>query len=249
MQPMRISFAGGGTALTVRVDEPEALGPALAALGLRPPSPVVVVVGGAGGLSRAERDALRPLFTEGLAPAVEALGAVAVDGGTASGVMALLGEARSSTGGSFPLVGVAAGGTVAVPDGPAPRAGAADLEPHHTGFVLVPGEDWGAEAQWIVRTATTLAGGSPSVTVLVNGGDVAYDDVRRSVEASRPVLAVAGTGRTSDELVAALRGQPADARAIALVSSGLVREAPGDDPIALRRLLINVLRDKLGAGQ
>jgi hypothetical protein len=81
--------------------------------------------------------------------------------------------------------------------------------------------------------------------VVVNGGDIAYEDVRRSVEARRPVLAVAGSGRTADQLVAALGGHPADERATALAGSGLLRAVPGADPAEMRRLLAVVLQ---GAG-
>jgi SLOG in TRPM, prokaryote len=217
------------------------LGDALAAVGLVAPRPVVVLVGGAAGLSAAVEEELRPLFTGGLVPALESLEAVAVDGGTRSGVMALLGEARSRLRASFPLVGVAADGTVRVPGDGMAREDAADLEPHHTHVVLVPGQDWGAESPWIAQTATALAAGGPSVTVVVNGGDIAYEDVRRSVDARRPVLAVTGTGRTADELGAALAGRAADERADALAHSGLVRAVPATDPVAVRALLERVM--------
>jgi hypothetical protein len=65
------------------------------------------------------------------------------------------------------------------------------------------------------------------VTVLVNGGDTAWEDVRHSVEAGRPAIAVAGSGRTADRLAQALRGEIADERAIALSASGLLRAEGG----------------------
>jgi hypothetical protein len=58
----------------------------LAELGLRPPRPVVVLVGGADGLDDAGLARLRPLFEEGLAPLADSLGACVVDGGTDAGV-------------------------------------------------------------------------------------------------------------------------------------------------------------------
>jgi hypothetical protein len=48
-----------------------------------------------------------------------------------------------------------------------------DLSRSRPVLVLVPGLDWGDEARWLVRLASALADGAPSVTVLVNGGDVA----------------------------------------------------------------------------
>ena len=95
------------------------------------------------------------------------------------------------------------------------------LEANHTHFVVVPGENWGDETPWIARTATVLAGAAPSITVLINGGQIAYSDVQRSVEAGRPVFVVAGSGRTADVFVGALAGAPADERAAALVGVGI----------------------------
>lgn len=224
---------GAGAAVCVRVDVPGDLPAALAAGGLPNARPVLVLVGGAGGLSAAERARLTPLFAHGLVPAVERTGAAVVDGGTDSGVMRLLGEARAASRGAFPLVGVVAEETVRLPDGGAARDDAADLEAHHTLFVVVPGADWGSEAPWIQRTATQLARTAPSMTVLVNGGDIAFGDAFLSVEAGRPVLVIAGSGRSADQIAAALRGEPADARARELAASHLVSQVDVDDPEAL----------------
>lgn len=236
-------FEDGRTARAVHVKNSSELPVALAALGLQPPRPVVVIVGGAGGLKTADLDRLRPLFESGLAPVITGLGAVAIDGGTWSGVMRLLGEARSAAGAGFPLVGVAAVGTVTLPGGQPPQDDAAELDPHHSHFILVPGEDWGAEAAWIAQVATALARDRPSATVVVNGGDIAYADVQRSLDAGRPVLTVAGSGRTADELAAALHGDPADARAVALAESDLVEAVPADDPNRLARTLAAALAE------
>nr|WP_006245941.1 hypothetical protein [Mycolicibacterium tusciae] len=79
--------------------------------------------------------------------------------------------------------------------------------------------------------------GTRSITVLINGGQVAYRDVEQSVEAGRRVLIVSGSGGTADVFTAALTGAPADARAAALIESGLIRSAPMDDPEAIAELL------------
>jgi hypothetical protein len=239
--PFPLHFAGGRTAMALRVDQPSELPAALAALGLQAPRPVLVLVGGAGGLDRADLDRLRPLFGAGLIPAVTRLGAAAIDGGTWSGVMRLLGEAYSGAGADFPLIGVAAAGTVRLPDGQPPRDDAAPLDPNHSHFVLVPGDEWGAEAGWIAQVATNLVDDEPSVTVVVNGGEIAYSDVEHSLDAGRPVLTVAGSGRCADQLAAAVDGGPADERAVALVKSGLVQAVPADDPARLASVLASVL--------
>ena len=103
------------------------------------------------------------------------LGLVAIDGGTWSGVMRLFGEVRSDADLDFPLLGVAAVGTVMLPGAQPRQDDAAGLDPDHSHFLLVPGDEWGAEAGWIARVATVLAGDTPSATVLINGGEIAID--------------------------------------------------------------------------
>jgi hypothetical protein len=239
--PFEIRFDDARTAAGVRVHDPGRLRDALAAVRLHPPRPVLVLVGGAGGMGAPYAEQVRETFRSGVVPVVQRLGAVALDGGTRSGVMRLLGETRTEAGASFPLVGVVASGTVRLPGEPATGEDRAELDPGHTHVLLVPGEDWGAESPWLARAATELAGPSPSVTVLLNGGAIAYSDVGLSLEAGRPVLTVEGSGRTADELARALRGRPADPRAVALVRSGLVRAVPVDDPSALGRLVAAAL--------
>src|SRR5215208_6911025 len=116
------------------------------------------------------------------------------------------------------------------------------LEPNHSHFVLVPGTVWGDETPWLAAVATTLAGTQESATLLLNGGEISWADVEASVAAGRPVVAVAGSGRTADALAAAVRGMPGDRRAAGLAASGLVHAADLADRRAIERLLLDLLR-------
>jgi len=164
-----------------------------------------------------------------------------VDGGTDSGVMWLLGQARAEAGATFPLIGVAATDTVTLPaEAAIPQA--APLEPHHTHFILVPGSAWGDEAPWLARVASMLADGVSSMTLLVNGGDIAWQDVSESVAAGRPVLVIAGSGRTADTLADALRREATDERAAELAQTGLLHAADlGADSAVLNRAIEGLL--------
>lgn len=244
--PFPIGFQGGQTATAVRVDQPSDLSAALAALGLQAPRLVVVLIGGAGLMDAHDLDRLRSLFERSLVPVAERLGLVVIDGGTDAGVMRLIGRARTRAAATFPLVGVPAAGTVRFPGKhwrarrrwPLKHPGGPrrwPLDAHHPHSVLVPGAAWGDEAPWIARVGTVLAGGWPSVTVLVNGGDISYTDVACSLRVGRPVLAVAGSGRAADQLASAARGGPADERAVRLAASGLVEVVDADDLAALDR--------------
>lgn len=219
----KVGFSNGLSSYAVRVHRLTELPVALHKLGLNDSRPTLVVVGGAGEVSDTDMTRLRPLFVEALTPAAEALGAFVVDGGTDAGVMRLTGQAHTGARAAFPLIGVAATGTVTLPGTPPPRPDAASLEPNHTHFVLVPGSEWGDDSPWLPRVTSVLAKGMPSVTVVVNGGENTWKDISQSVEAGRQVIAVAGSGRAADALADALRGEPADGRAKELVASGLVQ--------------------------
>ncbi|MGB8505009.1 hypothetical protein, partial [Mycobacterium sp.] len=75
----------------------------------------------------------------------------------------------------------------------------------------------------------------------INGGEIAYSDAERSVQAGRRVVVIAGSGRTADVIAQALAGTGADERSQALTETGLVRSVPVDDPAALAKLLAGFL--------
>ena len=232
--------AGRGVPVRARVPHPSAIGVVLERWGLGP-CPVVVVVGGAGGAGDDSVAMLCDLFRAVLLPAVERSGAAVVDGGTDAGVMRALGRARTVDDHRFPLVGVAAEGTLAGGDGTGPDV--AEPEPNHTHLVLVPGVAWGDESPWLDEVAHRLAGASPSLTVVVNGGEITYADVAHSLVRRRPVLVLAGTGRTADAVAGARAGREADPRARAIAASPLTQIAAVDDPDDVARRLGDALED------
>lgn len=199
-KPFSITFSNGLGAIVVRVHRPSNLRIAINNLKLGLPKPTLVLVGGAGELSNDDIERLHPLFMEILAPLAERFDMYVVDGGTNAGVMRLMGQARTKIRATFPLVGVAAIGTVVLPNVDSSNPEASPLESNHTHFILVPGTNWGDESTWIDKVASVLAENEPSGTVLVNGGEIARKDVDNSLAAGRPVVVIAGTGRLADEL-------------------------------------------------
>jgi SLOG in TRPM, prokaryote len=215
-----VDFPNHRSATAVRVKSIDELPRALRALGLTS-RPTLVLVGGADGLTGAALDQLRALFVDTIAPIVEEAGAQVIDGATDSGVVQLIGTARAQLELRFPLIGVAAIGNVAVP-GEVPGPDAAQLEPNHSHFLLVAGEGWGEESPWIAHLASALANGRPSLTLLVNGGEISWTDISASIAEGRLIVAVAGSGGTADAVAAHLLGTQADQRIEALASSGLL---------------------------
>ncbi len=152
--------------------------------------PVLVLVGGANGMGDADLARFGDVLP-GLVALLDEVGAAVVDGGTDSGVMRALGRARVAARGGFPLIGVVADGV------------SATFEPNHTAIVLVPGARWGDEVPWLGEVARRVCGPEPSVTVLVNGGAIAFADAELSLAHGRPLVVVRGTGRTADAIAAA----------------------------------------------
>jgi hypothetical protein len=194
----------------------------LSASAIKTSHPVLVCVGGAAGVAEHEAAALADLLTDHVIPFVDKMSVTIVDGGTDSGVMHLIGQARAAINGSFQLVGVAAAGTVQVPDAAEPRSNdAAEIEPHHTHIVLVPGDSWGDETPWLSAVAATIAADMPSATLVINGGAITLDDALASVRARRPVIVLAGSGRAADEIAGAKAGHPAGDPAQEIANSPL----------------------------
>jgi TRPM family ion channel len=225
---------------TVPVSDLAELRSAVRSLARPEGGPVIVLVGGASGLAGPAVEAVARLFREHLVPALDRWGGLVVDGGTDAGVMQLIGRARAAQDAAFILVGVAAAGTVSHAGQEDPSVDT-ELEPNHSMVLLVPGDSWGDEAPWIAAVPTELAPGRPSATLLVNGGSIAFDDADLSVAAGRPVVVVAGSGRTSDEIAAAVAGRAATQRAVALAASSLVRVAELADPASVVRALADAL--------
>lgn len=220
--PVAVHFPNGTLAYAIYPESEADLVGTLQELGLTQEQPTLVVIGGASKLSAADFARVQQLFTDVLAPLAQKWKAAVIDGGTDAGVMRLMGQARQQIGGDFPLIGVAPIDLASLPTQVEAGSDAAPLEQNHTHFVLVPGSNWGDESQWIAQLATALAGHHPSVTVLINGGEVTWRDALQSVKADREILVIAGSGRTADILAAAVRGNSTDERAAALVASGLV---------------------------
>ncbi len=193
-------------ALKIAILQPSAIPTAIRSLGLQGNQPVMVLIGGAGGISKAVVSSIQATLKL-IAGAAEQHGATIVDGGTQSGIMATIGKIRTEGGFGFPLIGVAAEGTVTWP-GRKHRMGKKlfrrknleSLDPNHSHFILVPGKNWGDESIWITEVATQLAGHKPSIAILINGGQIAREqDIPNHIKAGRPVLVIEGTGRAADE--------------------------------------------------
>jgi alkanesulfonate monooxygenase SsuD/methylene tetrahydromethanopterin reductase-like flavin-dependent oxidoreductase (luciferase family) len=108
--------------------------------------------------------------------------------------------------------------------------------------VLVPGDEWGDESAWIAQVADTVSGGLTSVTLLVNGGSISlHQDVPNSLQRSRPVLVMAGSGRTADMIAAALEGSQTSHELTSMINTGLIRAVQLNDDMHAIEIALKAL--------
>jgi predicted Rossmann-fold nucleotide-binding protein len=182
-----------------RVDLPEAV----SELELKGRYPVIVLVGG-------EIDKVHAAATQQALQTIsrmaQQLHAIVICGGTNMGVMAAIGQIREQNHHNFPLVGIAPEELVTWPGGPKSTKflwwgnERRQLEIHSSHFILVPGGNFGDESAWICDAATLLSQQHRSVTILINGGDVARTEIDLSLEKGRRVIVISRTGHLADSL-------------------------------------------------
>ncbi len=204
-----IDFPDGGRALSVEAGPEASPRDLLDELGIHTPGALVVVVGAADSLEPSIVPWLIQQFSRGLAVAATKTDALLIDGGTASGAMAVLGEAVAARQPRPDLLGVAPLSKVTYPDGPPADGERVALEPNHTHFVLADVGDWGQETALLFQLADELADGVPVAVVLVGGGPVAREEVLHAVRRDWPLLIVTGTGGVADNLAGFVAGRQA----------------------------------------
>jgi hypothetical protein len=247
MEKSTISFENGSRAVVVTAPRDASARAILDALGIVSPSAVILLFGGAAGLDDSRKAHLATLFAEGVTPVAAELGALIIDGGTQSGVMAIMGEAVAQHPGKCQLLGIAPKGKIAHPEivgAPAVSDGA-PLEPHHSHFVLVESAEWGGETTTMLKVARAF--NAPIVAVLVNGGAIAADEALQSVRNGWPLLVLEGSGRFADELSAAVRdGQPAKSVEVSEIArSGRMTLFHVDDAaLALKTQLLRIFNQE-----
>jgi hypothetical protein len=194
-------FPNGHLAVAVRTDAEVDPAAVAEVLKLSTSSGVLLLSGGASLMSEEVLDRLSPLFTAvGETLAQEQI--TVIDGGTQAGVMALMGEALAKAGRTAPYIGVLPAHAEVEPGGP---HGEDILEPHHSHFVLIESDEWGSESRVMCDLATHLADQAPSLVLLVNGGEIALQDIEWNVQQGREIIVLAGSGRLADEIAEVVR--------------------------------------------
>ncbi len=226
----------------------ERAGALLARAGLgAAPQPVIVVCGGADDLGGSQLAVARETLGPAISAAASLTGAAVVDGGTASGVMALIGDERARDPAAMTvLLGVAPAGRVE--HAGVSGDGRALLEHHHTHVVLANSDEWGGETALLMALAEQLARDSPIVMVLAGGGEGTRSELLEGVARGWPLFVIEGTGGIADEVAAALRStQPGRFAAAGELARRLLRRPRGQPPL-LRELTGGDVRVIAGDG-
>ena len=197
----------------IRPDVFDDLAEGLNLLGFPDKHPAIVIVGGAGGMSEDDIEKVQAFFETRLIPFATSKNAVIIDGGTDSGVMAAAGRAVKNSGNAIPLIGVAAREVEMIET---------FFEQNHSHFILCPGSHWGDEAEWIAATASAISGSLSRVAIMINGGQIAWEDARLNIEYGSPVLIAEGSGRTADVIAETSIGMKFEPKALALIRTGKI---------------------------
>jgi hypothetical protein len=193
----RIVFPNGNPALCLRAPEDAEAGSIIAALELPAPRPLLILNGGTAALDTRISEYLSNLFTAAAQTVIENSITV-ITGATNAGIFALFGQALEKAGRlSAPCIGVTSGG----------QAGLADLEPHHSHFVLVEVADWSGATPLMYRLAPALAGVCPSLALFAAGGTITLDEMQENVAQRREMILIKGSLGYSDAVAAAHLGE------------------------------------------
>lgn len=244
MRKDTIMFANGNRAVVVTAPRDASTKAILDVFEFASPRAVILLFGGAGGLDESRKSHLATLFVEGVIPVAAEMGVLIIDGGTQSGIMAIMGEAVARSREAVQLLGIAPKGKITNPEiaGASKILEGASLEPHHSHFVLVECNKWGGETMKMFEVARAF--NAPIVAILVNGGAIATDEALQSVRNGWPLLVIEGSGRLADKLSAAVHDAQfaKSAEVSEIARSGLVTLFHVDDAastlkIRLRRML------------
>ncbi|MDN3515436.1 MAG: DUF4231 domain-containing protein [Candidatus Brocadia sp.] len=224
-----INFPNGNRAHAVIVPLSSNATDVLRMLGIQQPRSLILVIGGAASIDRLDegkKSLLAQLFSRGIARVAAGKDALIIDGGTHSGVMAMMGKGVADQGRQSVLLGIAPAGKVTYPGGTAEGSieNGAPLDPNHSHFVLVDTSDWGGETEMMFELAKALlhndltslsskkvgatiqketkgaSSKTPVVVILTGGESITKNELLHSVRLGWPIIAIAGNGGLADKI-------------------------------------------------
>jgi hypothetical protein len=211
-----IRFANEQEALLAHVRQDTPADAMIAALKLPPPRGLICLNGGTAELGQTLEMQLRRLLVDGLARVAAENAITLVTGGTDAGIFSLLGEGLAKWGRQAPCLGVTPSKPVTWPGR---SGGETSLEPHHSHFIVVEGEDWGDETQTMYSVVQALSRDCSSIAVFAGGGNVTLGEMQANVKQDREMILIAGSGRSTDAVLDIRAGSTSPDQALREIAS------------------------------
>ncbi len=201
-QAKEILFSNGNKALAVTAPANTPATDVLKTLGFQQPKALIIVIGDANEFDDSLKARLKFLCNLGIARVAAEGEAVIIDGGTQAGIMEMMGQAVAEQGRQSILLGVAPSGIVTYPGGPVGGSisQSAPLDPNHSHFVLVEGNNWGDETSMMYKLVDELGKKIPVLAILVGGGEIAKHEAWQTVQRRWPLIVIKGAGGTADTI-------------------------------------------------
>lgn len=207
--------------------------------------PVIVLNGGTAQLAPDLQQKLAVVLQEGLAQIVAKEKFTLITGGTDAGIFSLLGDGLNQWGIRAPCIGVCVAAKVIWLSQHTVDKERVPLEPHHSHFLLVEGESWGDELKIMSELADYLSSASALITIFAGGGEMTLREMQNAVEKDRQMILLNGSGRITDQVLAASRGETVtDQRVQSIAQKGkIVSFSLDEGPQALQTLVRQCLKN------
>ncbi|GEM_PF-7076454 len=177
---------------------------------LTSPRAVIILNGGTAKLEPDLEQKIATILQDGLAQVAAEEKITLITGGTEAGIFAWLGQGLGKMGRRAPCIGVCVDTQVAWQP-PLQNLSQEDkrspLEPHHSHFVLVAGTRWGNESDTMYQLAKHLSQNCPTLNIFAGGGQICQKEMQKAIAQGRKMILLEGSGRTTDGVLAALRGE------------------------------------------
>lgn len=194
----------------------------VSALDVPAPRGVLVLNGGTAGFPPEVEARLASMLADGVARVATEEGLTVITGATDVGVFKLFGAGLEDRALGV-CIGVAPAELVTWPGRHPAADGAAPLEPHHSHFVLVDGDEWGDELQTMMRLTALLGAEAPSLAVVAGGGEGTRRELVAHAHAGREVVVLGGSGGLADEVAAVAAGRASgDAEVVQALGGGRI---------------------------
>jgi hypothetical protein len=237
-----IKFSAGHEVPLLRVRQNASAREISENLSISPPRAVVCLNGGTAELDEGLAMHLESLLVDGLARVTAEESLTVVTGATDAGIFSLFGKGIEKWGKRAPVIGIAPEKLVRWGSG---TGGDTPLEPHHSHFVLVEGEEWGDESGTMYALVNEWGNQCPTVAVFAGGGQVTLREMRANVMQGRKMILLAGSGRATDAVLAARGGERSAARPVHDIAAAgdIISFSLQSEPPSLARLVRGLLLD------